>query len=60
MNPANRSEFKEVSPERCVPYYPYFVVHMISHEFGISINRAFADFAMGSIVLHFFVYNFLG
>ncbi|KAI0829334.1 defender against cell death 1 [Trametes gibbosa] len=37
VNPANRNEFKEVSPE-----------------------RAFADFALGSIVLHFFVYNFLG
>jgi len=37
VNPANRSEFKEVSPE-----------------------RAFADFALGSIVLHFFVFNFLG
>ncbi|KAI0786455.1 defender against death DAD protein [Abortiporus biennis] len=37
VNPANRSQFKEVSPE-----------------------RAFADFALGSIVLHFFVFNFLG
>ncbi|KAI0733446.1 defender against death DAD protein [Fomitopsis betulina] len=37
VNPANRAEFKEVSPE-----------------------RAFAEFALGSIVLHFFVYNFLG
>ncbi|OJT13173.1 Dolichyl-diphosphooligosaccharide--protein glycosyltransferase subunit dad-1 [Trametes pubescens] len=37
VNPANKNEFKEVSPE-----------------------RAFADFALGSIVLHFFVYNFLG
>ncbi|EIN10326.1 oligosaccharyl transferase epsilon subunit [Punctularia strigosozonata HHB-11173 SS5] len=37
VNPENRSEFKEVSPE-----------------------RAFADFALGSIVLHFFVFNFLG
>ncbi|KAI0721965.1 defender against death DAD protein [Cerioporus squamosus] len=37
VNPANRNEFKEVSPE-----------------------RAFAEFALGSIVLHFFVYNFLG
>ncbi|KAI0637695.1 defender against death DAD protein [Trametes polyzona] len=37
VNPANRNEFKDVSPE-----------------------RAFADFALGSIVLHFFVYNFLG
>lgn len=37
VNPANASEFKEVSPE-----------------------RAFADFALGSIVLHFFVFNFLG
>ncbi|PFH52546.1 hypothetical protein AMATHDRAFT_139628 [Amanita thiersii Skay4041] len=38
VNPENKSEFKDVSPER----------------------RAFADFALGSIVLHFFVYNFLG
>ncbi|KII95966.1 hypothetical protein PLICRDRAFT_151021 [Plicaturopsis crispa FD-325 SS-3] len=37
VNPENRKEFKEVSPE-----------------------RAFADFALGSIVLHFFVFNFLG
>ncbi|KAK7060169.1 oligosaccharyltransferase complex subunit epsilon [Paramarasmius palmivorus] len=37
VNPANRSEFKDISPE-----------------------RAFADFALGSIVLHFFVFNFLG
>jgi len=37
VNPENRTEFKEVSPE-----------------------RAFADFVMGSIVLHFFVFNFLG
>ncbi|KAI0773798.1 defender against death DAD protein [Fomes fomentarius] len=37
VNPANRSVFKDVSPE-----------------------RAFAEFAIGSIVLHFFVYNFLG
>ncbi|KAF9008850.1 oligosaccharyl transferase epsilon subunit [Cyathus striatus] len=37
VNPENKHEFKDVSPE-----------------------RAFADFALGSIVLHFFVYNFLG
>jgi len=37
VNPENKLEFKEVSPE-----------------------RAFADFALGSIVLHFFVFNFLG
>jgi len=37
VNPENKAEFKEVSPE-----------------------RAFADFALGSIVLHFFVFNFLG
>ncbi|KDQ64997.1 hypothetical protein JAAARDRAFT_167831 [Jaapia argillacea MUCL 33604] len=37
VNPENKVEFKEVSPE-----------------------RAFADFALGSIVLHFFVFNFLG
>ncbi|KAG6900107.1 hypothetical protein C0993_002792 [Termitomyces sp. T159_Od127] len=37
VNPENKKEFKDVSPE-----------------------RAFGDFALGSIVLHFFVYNFLG
>ncbi|KAK7061397.1 Dolichyl-diphosphooligosaccharide--protein glycosyltransferase subunit OST2 [Favolaschia claudopus] len=37
VNPQNKNEFKDVSPE-----------------------RAFADFAIGSIVLHFFVFNFLG
>jgi len=37
VNPDDKNEFKEVSPE-----------------------RAFADFALGSIVLHFFVFNFLG
>ncbi|KAJ6627455.1 oligosaccharyl transferase epsilon subunit [Mycena sp. CBHHK59/15] len=37
VNPENKNEFKDVSPE-----------------------RAFADFAFGSIVLHFFVFNFLG
>ncbi|KAF8650369.1 hypothetical protein AX16_005265 [Volvariella volvacea WC 439] len=37
VNPENKNEFKDVSPE-----------------------RAFADFALGSIVLHFFVFNFLG
>ncbi|KAF7313508.1 Dolichyl-diphosphooligosaccharide--protein glycosyltransferase subunit OST2 [Mycena chlorophos] len=37
VNPENKNEYKEVSPE-----------------------RAFADFALGSIVLHFFVFNFLG
>jgi len=32
-----------------------------SDEFKeVSPERAFADFALGSIVLHFFVYNFLG
>ncbi|KAG6896675.1 hypothetical protein C0992_006748 [Termitomyces sp. T32_za158] len=37
VNPENKNEFKDVSPE-----------------------RAFGDFALGSIILHFFVYNFLG
>jgi len=37
VNIANRTLFKDVSPE-----------------------RAFADFVVGSIVLHFFVFNFLG
>ncbi|KIM33453.1 hypothetical protein M408DRAFT_326169, partial [Serendipita vermifera MAFF 305830] len=36
VNPLNKDEFKDISPE-----------------------RAFADFAMGSVVLHFFVFNFL-
>ncbi|KAF8485337.1 defender against cell death 1 [Russula ochroleuca] len=37
VNAANRTLFKDVSPE-----------------------RAFADFVVGSVVLHFFVFNFLG
>ncbi|KAN0124219.1 defender against death DAD protein [Russula decolorans] len=37
VNVANRTLFKDVSPE-----------------------RAFADFVVGSVVLHFFVFNFLG
>jgi oligosaccharyltransferase complex subunit epsilon len=37
VNSANRTLFKDVSPE-----------------------RAFADFVVGSVVLHFFVFNFLG
>lgn len=38
-------------------------VREVSAFFTIQLsrtNRAFADFALGSIVLHFFVYNFLG
>ncbi|KAF8342338.1 DAD/Ost2 [Cantharellus anzutake] len=31
-----------------------------SHFNTISSQRAFADFTVGSIVLHFFVFNFLG
>ncbi|KAI5124767.1 hypothetical protein M0805_005401 [Coniferiporia weirii] len=30
------------------------------HFAEVSPERAFADFAFGSIVLHFFVFNFLG
>ncbi|KAN0097789.1 defender against death DAD protein [Tylopilus felleus] len=54
VNPENRSEFKDVSPERSV--FP--PVHPIMH--AQHAHRAFADFALGSIVLHFFVFNFLG
>lgn len=55
VNPENRSEFKDVSPERCV--LPSFIV---VHAWPTRTYRAFADFALGSIVLHFFVFNFLG
>ncbi|GAV99734.1 defender against cell death 1 [Lentinula edodes] len=39
---------QQVNPENKVEFKE------VSHE------RAFADFVLGSIVLHFFVYNFLG
>ncbi|KAJ3847799.1 DAD/Ost2 [Lentinula lateritia] len=39
---------QQVNPENKVEF------EEVSHE------RAFADFVLGSIVLHFFVYNFLG
>lgn len=55
VNPDNKDEFKDVSPER-------FVFNCKGSDFQSShaCSRAFADFALGSIVLHFFVYNFLG
>ena len=56
VNPENKDEFKEVSPERWV----YFQLHKRGWKFLKYFKRAFADFALGSIVLHFFVYNFLG
>ncbi|OBZ71950.1 Dolichyl-diphosphooligosaccharide--protein glycosyltransferase subunit dad-1 [Grifola frondosa] len=61
VNPANRSEFKDVSPERYVArnfLEPSSVRPMDSLD--AADDRAFADFALGSIVLHFFVFNFLG
>lgn len=54
VNPDNKNEFKEVSPERCA------CSAFICCAKPYLLNRAFADFALGSIVLHFFVYNFLG
>jgi oligosaccharyltransferase complex subunit epsilon len=55
VNPANKDEFKEVSPER----YVISTLRKYETEHD-NFCRAFADFALGSIVLHFFVYNFLG
>jgi oligosaccharyltransferase complex subunit epsilon len=55
VNPANKQEFKQVSPERSVL--------SIDKEGAWELTgacRAFADFTFGSIVLHFFVFNFLG
>jgi oligosaccharyltransferase complex subunit epsilon len=54
VNPENKNEFKEVSPERCVTPLRARTAWLTAHY------RAFADFAIGSIVLHFFVFNFLG
>ena len=54
VNPENSSQFKEVSPERLVPSC-LMCIHLTVYPCS-----AFADFALGSIVLHFFVYNFLG
>lgn len=58
VNPANRTEFKEVSPERCVMSLRKRSLNELNTP--RDYHSAFADFAIGSIVLHFFVYNFLG
>jgi oligosaccharyltransferase complex subunit epsilon len=55
VNPENRAEFKEVSPERCA-LSPHVTMPLLTRP----VNSAFADFVLGSIVLHFFVFNFLG
>jgi oligosaccharyltransferase complex subunit epsilon len=56
VNPRNKDEFKEVSPERCV------LSRRELTDTAVLTRplRAFADFALGSLVLHFFVFNFLG
>ena len=56
VNPENKNEFKDVSPERCV----ILAGNLVDARLTWDIYRAFADFALGSIVLHFFVFNFLG
>jgi dolichyl-diphosphooligosaccharide---protein glycosyltransferase subunit DAD1/OST2 len=48
VDKANRAEFPEVSPER------------LSEFVGATNCRAFADFVVSSIVLHFFVVTFIG
>ena len=55
VNSANRTLFKEVSPERCV-----FSKDTHDGVLTYTPRRAFADFVVGSVVLHFFVFNFLG
>lgn len=56
VNPENRNEFKDVSPERYATTHTYKNITSVS----MKCARAFGDFALGSVVLHFFVYNFLG
>jgi len=56
VNPQNREQFKSVSPERCVSSCCCIEFILMPR----CANSAFADFALGSIVLHFFTYNFLG
>jgi oligosaccharyltransferase complex subunit epsilon len=54
VNSENRALFKDVSPERYDTYiFPLCFVLMFR-------CRAFADFVVGSVILHFFVFNFLG
>ena len=57
VNVTNRELFKDVSPERWVfsDHDPLCAVCVCS-----DLCRAFADFVVGSVVLHFFVFNFLG
>ena len=56
VNATNRSLFKDVSPERCVSNGRSLSDDVLTHP----PRRAFADFVVGSVVLHFFVFNFLG
>jgi oligosaccharyltransferase complex subunit epsilon len=55
VNATNRALFKDVSPERYV-----FSSDTFSTVGAHVPCRAFADFVVGSVVLHFFVFNFLG
>lgn len=48
------------SSKRCHPRGGYSPLFCHRHAWSTRIYRAFADFALGSIVLHFFVFNFLG
>jgi hypothetical protein len=50
-NPENASEFKSVSNERFVGFYPF--------ASNLTQSSAFADFVFGSLLLHFFCINFI-
>ena len=58
VNPESKAQFPDVSPERYV--LPRLLLLLLQTNIWYHTFRAFADFAFGSIVLHFFVFNFLG
>lgn len=56
VNPANEGHFNRMSPERCArAFWPRRRASSCEGR-----DRAFADFVFGSLVLHFFAFNFLG
>ncbi|TGJ87854.1 hypothetical protein E0Z10_g974 [Xylaria hypoxylon] len=61
---ANKSEFPSVSPERFVPSVLFSgqLVQAIPKRILLTFvpsHRAFADYVVGSLILHFFCINFI-
>lgn len=65
-NPANKETFPTLSPERCALCHRP-ALHSVCEEQPLNspltellARRAFGDFLFASMLLHFFVWNYLG